>query len=130
MSAGDASLGINRWVADNESDFMEPVLERVSFAAWDAIIFEDISRPDIGSLYLIFVRPCIINTFTKYNQRDTAFLNLYISQDSLHVSGRSSCHHQEHKTVHTASGICQTDAATCCYRERDGTHLFHDSSKQ
>ena len=25
-----------------------------------------------------------------------------------------SAHHQELKTAHTASGICQTDTATCC----------------
>jgi len=33
------------------------------------------------------------------------FLNLFISTDALHVSGGSSVHHQEHITVHTASGI-------------------------
>jgi len=34
-----------------------------------------------------------------------SFLDLFISTDPLHVSGSSSAHHQEHKTVHTASGI-------------------------
>jgi len=33
------------------------------------------------------------------------FLDLFISINALHVSGGSSAHHQEHKTVHTASGI-------------------------
>jgi len=33
--------------------------------------------------------------------------------DTLHVSGSLSVHHQEFKTVHTATGICQTDAAVC-----------------
>jgi len=33
------------------------------------------------------------------------FLNLFIFADALHVSGGSSAHHQEHITVHTASGI-------------------------
>jgi hypothetical protein len=33
------------------------------------------------------------------------FLNLFISKDALHVSSRSSAHHQEHTTVQTASGI-------------------------
>jgi len=28
-------------------------------------------------------------------------------QNTLHVSYRSSVHHQELKTTHTASGICQ-----------------------
>ena len=49
--------------------------------------------------------------FTNYNQRDETFLNLFSSQDALHVSGGSAAHHQEHKTVHTASDICQTNAA-------------------
>jgi len=33
------------------------------------------------------------------------FLNLFIFADALHVSGGSSVHHQEHITVHTASGF-------------------------
>jgi len=32
------------------------------------------------------------------------FFNLFIFTDVLHVSGGSSAHHQEHVTVHTASG--------------------------
>jgi len=32
---------------------------------------------------------------------------------TLHVSDGFSVHHQESKTVHTASGICQTDSADC-----------------
>ena len=31
--------------------------------------------------------------------------------DTLHVSDGLSVHHQEFKTVHTATGICQTDTA-------------------
>ena len=33
------------------------------------------------------------------------FLNLFIFTNALHISGGSSAHHQEHITVHTASGI-------------------------
>jgi len=33
--------------------------------------------------------------------------------DTLHVSDGLSVHHQEFKTVHTATGVCQTDAAVC-----------------
>jgi hypothetical protein len=32
---------------------------------------------------------------------------LFITVNALHVSGSFSGHHQELKTVHTASGICQ-----------------------
>jgi hypothetical protein len=41
----------------------------------------------------------------NYNQQDATFLDLFISTAALHVSGGSSTHHQEHKTIHTASGI-------------------------
>jgi hypothetical protein len=41
----------------------------------------------------------------NYYQQEATFLNLFISTDALHVSGGSSAHHQEHTTVHTASGI-------------------------
>jgi len=45
------------------------------------------------------------NIIPNYNQEDATFLDLFISTDALHVSGDSSAHHQEHITVHTASGI-------------------------
>ena len=35
--------------------------------------------------HLIFVVPCIIITFTKYNQQVATFLNQFSSQDALHV---------------------------------------------
>jgi hypothetical protein len=46
---------------------------------------------------------CIV--IPNYNQQDAMFLDLLIFTDALHVSGSSSIHHQEHITVHTASGI-------------------------
>jgi len=45
------------------------------------------------------------NIIPCYSQRDATFFDLFISADALHVSGGSSAHHQEHITVHTASGI-------------------------
>ena len=38
--------------------------------------------------------------------------------DTLHVSDGLSVHHQEFKTVHTATGICQTDTAVCFLASR------------
>jgi hypothetical protein len=35
--------------------------------------------------------------------------------NTLHVSDGPSVHHQEWKTVHTATGICQTDTCCCMY---------------
>jgi len=33
--------------------------------------------------------------------------------DTLHVSDGLSVQHQEFKTVHIATGVCQTDTAVC-----------------
>jgi len=33
--------------------------------------------------------------------------------NTLHVSDGLSVHHQEFKTVHTATDICQTDTSVC-----------------
>jgi hypothetical protein len=43
---------------------------------------------------------------------------VFITINALHVSGGSSAHHQELKTVYTASGICQAFPATYRYRDR------------
>jgi len=34
----------------------------------------------------------------------------FITVNAVHVSGCFSAHHQELKTVHTASGICQAES--------------------
>jgi len=39
-------------------------------------------------------------------------------KDAVHVSDGLSVHHQEFKTVHTATGICQTDTAVCLLASR------------
>ena len=55
----------------------------------------------------------------NYNQQDAMFLDLFISTDALHVSSGSSAHHQEHITVHTASG---TVNQYCCLLQQ--TEVF------
>jgi hypothetical protein len=45
------------------------------------------------------------NVIPSYNQQDATFLDLSIPKDTLHVSGGSYAHHQEHTSVQTASGI-------------------------
>jgi hypothetical protein len=45
------------------------------------------------------------NIIPNYSQQDATFLVLFIFTDTLHVSGGSTAHHQEHTTVQTASGI-------------------------
>jgi hypothetical protein len=45
---------------------------------------------------------------------------------TLHVSDGLSVHHEEFKTVHTASGICHTGLLTACYfySKTNQTHNF------
>jgi hypothetical protein len=38
---------------------------------------------------------------------------ILFSSSTLHISDALFVHHHESKTVHTASGICQTDSADC-----------------
>jgi len=46
------------------------------------------------------------------------YTTVFITINALHVSGVSSAHHQELKTVYTASGICQTFTASYHLREQ------------
>ena len=47
----------------------------------------------------------------------------FIWSNTLHVSDGLSVHHQQFKTVHTATGICQTDTADCLLASRQ-QYLF------
>jgi hypothetical protein len=51
------------------------------------------------------------NIIPNYSQQYATFLDLFIFADTLNVSGGSSTQHQEHITVHTASG---TVNQYCC----------------
>ena len=71
------------------------------------------------------VFPSIIRSSRLYIQQQAFVKQILLSacnqclkfilfwNDTLHVSGGLSIHHQEFKTVHTATGICQTDTAVC-----------------
>jgi hypothetical protein len=54
----------------------------------------------------------IPHSCSKTNQM-LQFLKLFIFRNILHVSDGLSIHYQEFITVQTATGICQTDTATC-----------------
>jgi len=45
------------------------------------------------------------NIIPNYSQQKATFLDLFIFTDALNVSGGSCTRHQEHITVHIASGI-------------------------
>ena len=51
-------------------------------------------------------RASLVYSFT-YTNKMQRYTILFIPVNALHLSGGFSTHHQELKTVHTASGICQ-----------------------
>jgi hypothetical protein len=76
----------------------------------------------------MFVCLCIASISLKYNQQDATFLDLFIS---INVSGCSSNHRQEHKTVHTATGIVKPILLPAAIvDEMELFHLIHDSRQQ
>ena len=65
-------------------------------------------------LNLTFIGPCFVILFLQQNQLYAPVYQIYLLQnDTLHVSDGLSVYHQEFKTVHTATGICQTDTTVC-----------------
>jgi len=64
------------------------------------------------TLNLTFIEPFILIYFYRKTNQMHHCLNFFLFwNNTLHVSDSLSVHHQEFKTVHTASGICQTDSA-------------------
>jgi len=60
------------------------------------------------NLNLTFMWPCIVNViFLSITNKMQHYTIFFITVNALQVSGGFSAHHQELKTVHTASGICQ-----------------------
>jgi len=70
----------------------------------------------------------ILNFNTSYfysitNKMHQCIKFILFWNDTLHVSDVLSVHHQELKTVHTATGIYQTDTAICLLASRQ-QYLF------
>ena len=53
------------------------------------------------------------SSYSKTNYMHQFLKFILIWNNALHVSDGLSVHHHEFKTVHTATGICQTVTATC-----------------
>ena len=71
-----------------------------------------------------FIGSCIVIYFySKTNQMHECLKFILFWNDTLHVSGGLSVRHQEFKTVHTATDICQTDTAVCLLSSRQ-QYLF------
>jgi len=58
--------------------------------------------------------PCIVIYFySRTNEMYQFFKFILFCSSTLHISDGLSVHHNESKTVHTASGVCHTDSADC-----------------
>jgi hypothetical protein len=57
---------------------------------------------------LTFMGPCIVNVFLSMTNKMQRCIILFTIVNALHVSSGFSAHHQELKSVHAASSICQT----------------------
>ena len=70
-----------------------------------------------GMTFYMFrtVFPSIIGCSRLYIQQQAFVKQMLLSacRHILHVSDGLSVHHRVFKTVHTATGICQTDATVC-----------------
>jgi len=55
----------------------------------------------------------VIYFYSKTNEMHQFLKFVLFCSNTLHVSDGLTLHQQESKTVHTASGICQTDSADC-----------------
>jgi len=66
--------------------------------------------------------------YSKTNQMQQCIKFILFWNDTLHISDGLSVHHQEFKTVHTATGICQADTALCLLASRQ-QYLFECLSK-
>jgi hypothetical protein len=56
-------------------------------------------------------------TYSSKTNKMQRYTVVFITINALHISGGSSAHHQELKTVYTASGICRDFSASYSYRE-------------
>jgi len=62
----------------------------------------------------MLIRSCVVICFcSKTNEMHQFLRFILFCSSTLHVSDGLSVHHQESETVHTASGVCQTDLAEC-----------------
>jgi len=52
--------------------------------------------------FFTFMWPCIVTNFFLIKPTDAPISQIYFCQETLHVSGSSSAHHQEFPTVHSA----------------------------
>jgi hypothetical protein len=69
-------------------------------------------------------------TYSSTTNNMQRYTMVFITINALHVSGGSSTHHHELKTVYTASCICRAFTASYRYHGWVGTQPNHDSGKK
>ena len=103
-----------------------PALHR-HFCAWVGAIRLDSGKDywghscsvDCTVLWLFLSSYQYICLFIIINHLDALISQIYISNETLHVSDSSYVHHQEFFTVHTAM-VCHTGLLTACEGNQDG----------
>ena len=76
------------------------------------------SKSVVKVMVVVMVLNCLIKRWEDISivkpTRCTISQIYFILEDTLHVSDGLSVHHQESKTVHTASGKCHTGSVATC----------------
>jgi hypothetical protein len=80
----------------------------------------------VNDILLSWDRASLI--YSSITNKIQSYTMVFITINALYISGGSSTHHQELKTVYTASGICR--AFTASYRYRELFQRTHDSGKK
>ena len=68
----------------------------------------------VNSVSECMLQETLIYFYSKTNQMHNIANLFYFCNNSLRVSDGLSVHHQESKTVHTASDICHTGSVAAC----------------
>ena len=66
---------------------------------------------------------------SKTNQMHNISNLFHFVYNTLHVSEGLSVHHQESKTIHTASGVCQTGLLNITLYVSEGLSVQHQEFK-
>jgi hypothetical protein len=61
----------------------------------------------LGNIFFLRSWDCASLMYSSTTNKMQRCMTVFITINALHISSRSSAHHQELKTVYTAPGICQ-----------------------
>jgi hypothetical protein len=109
---------------ENVSNIMEPYNTQAGTEP------ECIVHCNMNGLFTFIWPRIVMHCYSKANQMHQFLKFILFCSSTLHVLEGPSVHHQESKTVHTASGICQTNSADCLLAGTSSISFPLASSKQ